>query len=82
MRLSISQLVLCFAFMGVNAENECPTTDYACLDVINSSLCISQNAVNAQTDAAAKKTLIGCVEYAGSASNATGSAKVRFKEMI
>ncbi|CAG8958991.1 hypothetical protein HYFRA_00012150 [Hymenoscyphus fraxineus] len=75
MRLTNNHFLFLVAIVGANAENKCPTTDYACLDVINSSLCISQNAVNAQTDATAKDTLIKCVEYAQSASNLTGSAK-------
>jgi len=56
-----------------NVTNTCPTTDYACLDVINSSLCLSQTATaNVTRDAMAE-----CVEYPGSASNLTGGAKVR-----
>jgi hypothetical protein len=49
-----------------------PQTDHACIDVINSSLCLSQGAVaNATADTMAK-----CVQYDGGASSLPGAVKV------
>lgn len=53
--------------------DKCPKNEYACLDVINSSLCLSQNAPQGSGEAMAK-----CVEYDNSASNLTGAVKVCF----
>lgn len=63
-----------FLLIGVRGQtvDKCPTkTEYACFDVINSSLCISQNAAGGTAEAMAK-----CVEYNGTASNLPGSTKV------
>ncbi|PVH85182.1 hypothetical protein DL98DRAFT_583777 [Cadophora sp. DSE1049] len=73
MRLNTT-LALCMVLLGVNAQTAadgCPKGVYACLDVINSSLCISQNA-----ERGTKEDLIKCVTYENSASNLTGAEKL------
>ncbi|KAH6713258.1 hypothetical protein BKA61DRAFT_675503 [Leptodontidium sp. MPI-SDFR-AT-0119] len=72
---------LCFVLVCVKAQaaaDGCPKRVYACLDVINSSLCLSQNAASGTKEAMAK-----CVTYENSASNLTGAEKVilALKEM-
>ncbi|KAG4436314.1 hypothetical protein IFR05_008208 [Cadophora sp. M221] len=67
-------LALCVMLITVNAQaavDQCPKGVYACLDVINSSLCLSQNAASGTKEAMAK-----CVTYENSASNLTGAEKV------
>lgn len=59
---------------SLQAADPCPTaTEYACLDVINSSLCLSQNASRNGTAA----QMAACVDYPGGMSNLTGASKVR-----
>ncbi|KAK7190506.1 hypothetical protein PSPO01_03481 [Paraphaeosphaeria sporulosa] len=56
------------------ATNPCPTdTEMACFDVINSSLCLSQNASRNGTAA----QMAACVDYPGGMSDLPGSSKVR-----
>jgi len=51
----------------------CPTaSEYACFDVINSSLCLSQNARNGTAE-----QMAACVDYPGGMSDIPGAAKVR-----
>ncbi|KAG9237671.1 hypothetical protein BJ875DRAFT_481086 [Amylocarpus encephaloides] len=72
MRFEIKLLALCFALAGVSAEvDKCPKDEYACLDVINSSLCISQNAASGTAAALAE-----CVTYTGAASSLPGATKL------
>ena len=57
----------------VQAANPCPTdTEYACFDVINSSLCLSQNASRNGTAA----QMAACVDYPGGMSSLSGASKV------
>ncbi|KAF2866039.1 hypothetical protein BDV95DRAFT_599075 [Massariosphaeria phaeospora] len=57
---------------AVNTTEACPTaTEYACFDVINSSLCLSQNAQRGTADQMPK-----CVEYEGAFSDLSGAAKL------
>ena len=54
---------------------QCPDTDLACHDIMNSSQCIAQVALNAQGPVS-KEAMIKCVEYEGTASNLPGAVKV------
>jgi hypothetical protein len=55
------------------STNECPTdTEYACFDVINSSLCVSSTALRNGTAA----ELAQCVTYPGGMSDLPGASKV------
>ncbi|CAI6301428.1 unnamed protein product [Periconia digitata] len=57
---------------AVNGTNGCPTsTEYACFDVINSSLCLGQKAVNGTAE-----ELAACVDYPGGMSDLPGSSKL------
>jgi hypothetical protein len=59
---------------SLQATNTCPTdTEYACFDVINSSLCLSQNASRNGTAA----QMAACVDYPGGMSDLPGASKVR-----
>jgi hypothetical protein len=62
--------------LSINAQQlGCPTsTEPACFDVINNSLCLSQNAATGTPEVLAK-----CVEYevGGGMSDLPGSVKVR-----
>lgn len=77
---------LCAVFMGVHgaptslqATDPCPTdTEYACFDVINSSLCLSQNASRNGTAA----QMAACVDYPGGMSDLPGASKVRRSGII
>jgi hypothetical protein len=76
MRFGVSLLALCFALAGAHAQeavvDECPTkTEYACFDVINSSLCLSSNAARGS-----KETLAKCVDFEGGMSDLPGATKV------
>ncbi|EPE36727.1 hypothetical protein GLAREA_08890 [Glarea lozoyensis ATCC 20868] len=55
-------------------EDLCPKTEYACFDVINSSLCLSQQATPGAGGTG--ETMAKCVEFDGAASNLSGGAKV------
>jgi hypothetical protein len=60
------------AFPTANTTQECPTsTEYACFDVINSSLCLSQNAAKGTAE-----QMAACVTYDGAMSSLSGAAKV------
>lgn len=52
-------------------ENKCPWEEYACFDVINSSLCLSQ-----QSTAGNPETMAACVTYDGAMSDLPGAQKV------
>ncbi|KAH8656717.1 hypothetical protein BGZ60DRAFT_532298 [Tricladium varicosporioides] len=78
MRFNLNLLALYLGFAGIHAQavvDKCPKDEMACLDVINSSLCISQNATKTQ-NATTIAALIKCVEYEGGGSNITGAAKL------
>lgn len=81
MRLPLNLLALCFAVLGVTAQtiaDACPKSEHACVDVINSSLCLSQGAAaNATADTMAK-----CVTYDGGASSLPGAVKVSTREKM
>jgi hypothetical protein len=78
MRFALNLLAICFALLGANGQtvvDKCPKTDHTCIDVINSSLCLSQGAAaNATADTMAK-----CVRYDGGASNLPGAVKVSLR---
>jgi hypothetical protein len=59
-------------------QDQCPKSEYACLDVINSSQCIEQLVLEKQAPAT-KEALIKCVEYEGTVTTLPGATKVRFK---
>ncbi|KAF9732711.1 hypothetical protein PMIN06_002838 [Paraphaeosphaeria minitans] len=73
-------LAFCAAIAGtsglptsVQATNPCPAdTEMACLDVINSSLCLSQNASRNGTAA----QMAACVDYPGGMSDLSGASKL------
>jgi hypothetical protein len=84
MHFRIGVLTLSFAILGsVNAfptaveEDLCPKTEYACFDVINSSLCLSQQATPGS--GGTNETLAKCVEFDGAASNLSGGGKVSYR---
>ena len=81
MRVGNTLLTICLAAVGINAlpqasapvEDACPTkTEYACFDVINSSLCLSSNAAKGSAE-----TLAKCVDFADGMSDLPGATKVR-----
>lgn len=77
MRFEPHFLALYFAFLGINAQNgtvvdKCPKNDYACTDVINSSLCLSQGAAAN----ASASMMAACVQYDVGASNLPGGVNV------
>lgn len=75
----INLLALYIALVGMNVqaeEDKCPKKEYACFDVINSSLCLSQTAARGTKEEMAK-----CVELVGGASNLTGAAKVSLRSV-
>lgn len=53
--------------------DQCPDTELACHDIMNSSQCIAQVALNASVS---KEAMIKCVEHEGTASNLPGAVKV------
>ncbi|KAF2692151.1 hypothetical protein K458DRAFT_381977 [Lentithecium fluviatile CBS 122367] len=56
-----------------STANGCPTdTEYACFDVINSSLCVSQRALQNGT----AEQLANCVSYPGGMSDLPGASKL------
>jgi hypothetical protein len=87
MHFQFGVLSFCFSFLGaVHAfptaveEDLCPKTEYACFDVINSSLCLSQQATPGA--GGTNETLAKCVEFDGAASNLSGGAKVSNVNLI
>ncbi|KAH8597537.1 hypothetical protein B0O99DRAFT_617641 [Bisporella sp. PMI_857] len=72
-------LALSFFLWGMNAQlaDPCPKDEYACLDVIDSSLCLSSNAAAGNATILAK-----CVSYEGAASDLPGSVKVRLPSIF
>ncbi|KAF2475958.1 uncharacterized protein BDR25DRAFT_350245 [Lindgomyces ingoldianus] len=77
MRFGIDLLLLCFAFVSVNTEavqDKCPKTEYACLDVINSSQCIEQLVIE-RLAPVTKEAMVKCVEYEGTVTNLPGATK-------
>jgi hypothetical protein len=73
--VSFALLAEAFALPATRqATNPCPAdTEYACFDVINSSLCLSQNASRNGTAA----QMAACVDYPGGMSDLPGASKVR-----
>ena len=73
--VSLALLAEAFALPAIRqATNPCPAdTEYACFDVINSSLCLSQNASRNGTAA----QMAACVDYPGGMSDLPGASKVR-----
>jgi hypothetical protein len=67
----VVSLIFSVVVWADTVPNQCPWTEFACFDVINSSLCISQNAAKGDATAIAK-----CVEYDGAMSSLSGAAKV------
>jgi hypothetical protein len=53
--------------------DQCPHTELACHDIMNSSQCIAQVALN---EPVSKEAMIKCVEHEGTASTLPGAAKV------
>jgi hypothetical protein len=78
MRFWNGLLTLCFAFAGVNAQeaqDKCPKNEYACLDVINSSQCISQLVIQ-RLSPLTREAMIKCVDTEDVASNLPAATKV------
>lgn len=59
----------------VRANDGCPKDEYACHDVIDSSLCIEQLIIERRAPVT-KEALIKCVEYEGAFSDLPGASKV------
>ncbi|KAK4032525.1 hypothetical protein C8A01DRAFT_20405 [Parachaetomium inaequale] len=79
MRFEIRLLgVLLWLHGAVAQTNQCPDTELACHDIMNSSQCISQVVLesNNATVSATKEAMIKCVEHEGTASNLPGAVKV------
>lgn len=72
MRAGAQILALCLALMGVQAEEKCPTDNLACHDVINSSLCLSQQATRNGT----AEQMAACVQYDNGMSTLPGKTKL------
>lgn len=72
MRAGTQILTLLLALMGVQAEEKCPTDNLACHDVINSSLCLSQQASRNGT----VESMAACVQYDNGMSTLPGKTKV------
>lgn len=71
-------LAFCIAFLGATVlaiEDRCPRDEYACIDVINSSQCIAQLAID-RLRPLTKESLAKCVEYEGVVSDLPGGVKV------
>lgn len=68
---------------GVIADeiDQCPDTELACHDIMNSSQCIAQVALNGDGPVS-KEAMIKCVEYEGTSSNLPGAAKVSLANLI
>lgn len=78
MRFEANLSALCIALLGAQAlviEDGCPKDEYACIDVINSSQCIEQLAVE-HLRPLTKASLAACVEYEGVVSDLPGGTKV------
>lgn len=78
MRFGFELFALYFALVGANAEavqDACPKTEYACLDVINSSQCIEQLILEKQAPVT-REAMIKCVEYEGTVTTIPGATKV------
>jgi hypothetical protein len=81
MLFPLQQLALYSIIMGARTQavqDQCPKSEYACLDVINSSQCIEQLVLEKQAPAT-KEALIKCVEYEGTVTTLPGATKVRFE---
>ncbi|KAH7113259.1 hypothetical protein B0J11DRAFT_511488 [Dendryphion nanum] len=72
MRTGLNFLVLCLAFVSTKAEEKCPTDNLACHDVINSSLCLSQQASRNGT----AESMAACVQYDNGMSTLPGKTKL------
>jgi hypothetical protein len=80
MSFSAQKLALYFLVMGATTQavqDQCPKTEYACLDVINSSQCIEQLVLEKQAPVT-REALIKCVEYEGTVTTLPGATKVSF----
>ena len=83
MRIGFKYFAILLAASGIDAlpqaaaaEDLCPTsTEYACFDVINSSLCLSSNAAKGSAE-----TLAKCVDFADGMSDLPGASKVSFNK--
>ena len=76
-------LSILFAAGSVTAQNQtrdgCPKDEYACIDIINSSQCISQLVIQ-QLSPVTKEALVKCIEYEGTVTTMPGASKVRSNE--
>lgn len=67
-----------FVSMGIGAltqGNQCPDTELACHDIMNSSQCIGQLVLEG-SKSPTREAMIKCVEHEGTASNLPGAVKV------
>jgi len=74
--LTVIVTVLSILTTTLAEEDKCPKGDYACLDVINSSLCLSTNAGRGTEEALA--AMAKCVDYPGGMSDLPGAQKVSY----
>lgn len=58
-------------------QDACPKDEYACLDIINSSQCLAQVAIQ-KTPPLTRENMIKCIDYEGVASTLSPAQKVRF----
>jgi hypothetical protein len=86
MYFRVGVLTISFGLLGVVnsiptavAEDLCPKNEYACFDVINSSLCLSQQATPGS--GGTNETMAKCVEFDGAASNLSGAEKVSQRDL-
>jgi hypothetical protein len=75
MRITSTCMGVLLGVRGVMADevDQCSDTELACHDIMNSSQCIAQVALN---EPVSKEAMIKCVEHEGTASNLPGAAKV------
>jgi type IV secretory pathway VirB10-like protein len=67
---------------AVAESNQCPDTELACHDIMNSSQCISQAVLESGNApvSVTKEAMIKCVEHEGTASDLPGAVKVRVQQ--
>ncbi|KAK4176040.1 hypothetical protein QBC36DRAFT_14717 [Triangularia setosa] len=74
-KMRCSSFLLFSTIASAQAPNmQCPDSELACHDVMNSSQCIASILDNPRE--ATKDALIQCVEHEGTASNLPGAQKV------
>ncbi|KAK4155864.1 hypothetical protein C8A00DRAFT_13122 [Chaetomidium leptoderma] len=74
--------ILLLRIHGVIAEiNQCPDTELACHDIMNSSQCIA-GVVQGGSGSVTKEAMVKCVEHEGTASNLPGAVKVSIQPCI